>query len=300
MLLTVCCPLVACGMMMWCKAPQLAQDDDEEKTLVNACTPTKKGYRRVPSPDNVMATPEPSDVGSRPTFTIASSEGASDVESPQSTPPPAQAAVVVPMAKTESAAWEDAALFLDRERSSSTESENAAWEGAIITHTAETEQVDEAAVMADLAAVGYDIEELTGESGLVAEEAPPPELPESATDRRLRQAFSSADVDHSGALSKRQLYVALAAAGLVMTPSEQLSTWNLFDRNHDGRVEWEEFQRLGAVLLDSSTRARQRRQATPRTGGTFARRPAAEEQRLHRAAARIQSIARQRSAERMA
>ena len=160
MLLTVCCPLVACGMMMWCKAPQLTQDDDEEKTLVNTCTPTKKGYRRVPSPDNVMATPEPSDVGSRPTFTIASSEGASDVNSPQSTSPPAQAVVVVPMAKTESAAWEDAALFFDRERSS-TESGNAAWEGAIITHTAETEQVDEAAVMADLAAVGYDIEALT-------------------------------------------------------------------------------------------------------------------------------------------
>ena len=98
-----------------------------------------------------------------------------------------------------------------------------------------------------------------------------------------------------------------------------------FDRDDNGRVGWEEFRTFGAALLELASEheaethgaraaAARRAQAPPRldrlgtptsgaagsarrpatgtgtggTGGAFARRGAAEEQRVHRAAGRIQ------------
>ena len=74
---------------------------------------------------------------------------------------------------------------------------------------------------------------------------------ETPYDGQLWQAFSAADADTTGSLSKRQLYGALAALGLKMTPSEELAVWHSFDRDKNGRVDFDEFHRLGAALLEA-------------------------------------------------
>lgn len=72
-----------------------------------------------------------------------------------------------------------------------------------------------------------------------------------------------------------------------------------FDRDANGRVEFAEFRALGAALLDvAATAARSVNKPKAGVGGTFARRDAAEEHRMHFAAGRIQALSRQRSLER--
>ena len=119
----------------------------------------------------------------------------------------------------------------------------------------------------------------------------------SVYDSRLYEAFCAVDTDGTGELSKRQLYAALAQVGLAVTPSEQLSIWTSFDRDASGRIEWPEFNLLGVALLEElePTKAIVKRARR----GTFAVRSAPDQLRFGRAAARIQGLARQRSADRL-
>lgn len=75
----------------------------------------------------------------------------------------------------------------------------------------------------------------------------------AARDDELRRAFLSADVDHSGALSKRELYRSLELCGFHFTPSERLRVWIACDTDANGQVEWEEFRRLCRVLMKCNT-----------------------------------------------
>ena len=129
----------------------------------------------------------------------------------------------------------------------------------------------------------------------------------SVHDGRLKLAFASVDTDHTGSLSKRQLYEALARVGLTFSPSEQLTIWTTFDRDGNGCVEFEEFRALGAALLEQDPQlvksmTQQRRGSglmmSP-SKGTFATRTRYDEHRLNQAAARIQALARTRSHERL-
>lgn len=123
-------------------------------------------------------------------------------------------------------------------------------------------------------------------------------------DEQLRAAFLSADVSHSGDLSKRELYAALDKVGLALTPSEALGVWRNFDRDKDGRVDWDDFRALGTALLEearsaesSSHRSGGEQHTKRQRAGGFATRSRAEEARMHHAAVRIQKLARQRSLE---
>lgn len=92
------------------------------------------------------------------------------------------------------------------------------------------------------------------ETGAVSHVRAPAESPRSVTpyDVQLRQAFSAADANGTGGLSKRQLYGALEALGLKITPSEELALWQSYDRDRNGRVDFSEFHRLGAALLEAA------------------------------------------------
>ena len=59
-------------------------------------------------------------------------------------------------------------------------------------------------------------------------------------DAQLRLAWMAVGGDTSRSLAKRQLYAALARVDLALEPAEQLKIWQLFDRDGNGRVEWEE------------------------------------------------------------
>lgn len=88
-------------------------------------------------------------------------------------------------------------------------------------------------------------------------------------DLRLRHAFSAADRDHNGALSKRELYNALSLLGLHYTPSEQLRVWRSA-RGFDGGsgksspphnlhlVAWADFHLLTTKLLSQQPAVRHR------------------------------------------
>ena len=52
-----------------------------------------------------------------------------------------------------------------------------------------------------------------------------------------------------GTLSKRELYAAMANAGVSLTPSEQLCVWRRLDTNHNGRVEIDEASTLFKAFL---------------------------------------------------
>ena len=55
MLFSVCCPLISCGLWMWCTSPQ--RDEETEFMLVATSTPAKDSDRRANSPDDIMASP---------------------------------------------------------------------------------------------------------------------------------------------------------------------------------------------------------------------------------------------------
>ena len=247
--------------------------------LVDTCTPAKESDRRsAGSPDDIMASPEAGEVDGAQTPQITSTSH---------TPPTSvtlrrdQGEDFVPISRTESSAtWEDAETFFDElDGGAGDDASPDAGEGAIATGKAPTGLLS------------------PPELSRIAEAIASPHQAASPHQNRLHQAFCAADVDNSGALSKRQLYMALAGAGLVMTPSEQLMVWRLFDRDADGRIAWDEFHRLGAALLLTCPPSTRKAHLTPRGG--FANRAAADEQRLHRAATRIQGIARKKSAERV-
>eukprot|EP00322_Chrysochromulina_rotalis_P018399 CAMPEP_0115829274 /NCGR_PEP_ID=MMETSP0287-20121206/1014_1 /TAXON_ID=412157 /ORGANISM="Chrysochromulina rotalis, Strain UIO044" /LENGTH=399 /DNA_ID=CAMNT_0003282535 /DNA_START=37 /DNA_END=1237 /DNA_ORIENTATION=+ len=128
----------------------------------------------------------------------------------------------------------------------------------------------------------------------------------SIYDDQLQMAFAIFDTDRTGGLSKRQLYAALAHVGLAFSLSEQLSIWKAFDRDSNGKIEFEEFRALGVALLDQGG-SKTKPTAMPLTikhapnvmmspiKGTFATRTLDDTFRLNHAAGRIQALARQRS-----
>lgn len=247
--------------------------------LVATSTPAKDSDRRsANSPDDIMASP-----------VVGTPQAADDIAgTPQAalashTPPTDQARQeFVPIARNESSdTWADAETFFDAQDDGEEEGEEA-----------EEEEAQATAFLSPTTGL-LSPPELSRIASAVAS----PHQPSSPHQGRLRRAFCAADVDNSGTLSKRQLYQALAGAGLVMTASEQLVIWRLFDRDADGKIAWEEFHRLGAALLLTCPPSTRKAQLTPRGG--FAHRAAADEQRLHRAATRIQGIARKKSAERL-
>ena len=61
----------------------------------------------------------------------------------------------------------------------------------------------------------------------------------------LRRAFDSFDTDGSGAISAEELAAALEACGLHGTAAEYSTAFKSADKDHNGRVEWEEFKKLG-------------------------------------------------------
>lgn len=241
--------------------------------LVDTCTPAKDSDRRtsIDSPDDVMASPE---------------AGGAEVGSPQATlisrTPPTDAREFMPIARTESSdTWADAETFFVDDHD----------EGEEVEEEESTAQEATGLLSPTMGLLS------PPELSRIASAVASPHPPKSPHQGRLRRAFVAADVYDSGALSKRQLYMALAGAGLVMTPSEQLLIWRMFDRDADGKIAWDEFHRLGAALLLTCPPSTRKAQLTPRGG--FAHRAAADEQRLHRAATRIQGIARKRSVERL-
>ena len=46
----------------------------------------------------------------------------------------------------------------------------------------------------------------------------------------------------------------MGQVGLTLTPGEQLELWKAFDQNLDGLVSWDEFVRMGAVLLEQKAK----------------------------------------------
>lgn len=158
---------------------------------------------------------------------------------------------------------------------------------------------------------------------------PPPRLErEPSHDESLYAAFQAADADGSGALSKRQLYAALALVGLHVKASEQLQLWRMFDRDTNGRVDYHEFRQLGVVLLEQGEaharrhggsrcnsgamrrqqpmvgsvglqqhhhQQHQQQHQQGRHGSMFARRSQQEEHQWQQAARRIQRLSRERS-----
>ena len=122
---------------------------------------------------------------------------------------------------------------------------------------------------------------------------------------------SAARVPMAGSISKRELYRALEAVGLAATPSEQLAIWKVFDRNNNGKVEWQEFRTIGRALLKAAATSAApaaaglgrrlplgSQLAQPRQGA-FTRRPLEEERSLQAAATQIQELARKRSQQRL-
>ena len=285
--------------------------------LVATSTPAKDSDRRsANSPDDVMASPEAGDVD---VDIVGTPQADVDIVStPQAalvshTPPTDQARQeFVPIARAESSdTWADAALvshtpptdqarqeFVPIARAESSDT----WADAetfFDAHDDGEDEGEEAEEEAQAATAFLSPTGLLSPPALsrIASAVASPHQPCSPHQGRLRRAFCAADVDKSGTLSKRQLYQALAGAGLVMTASEQLVIWRLFDRDADGKIAWEEFHRLGAALLLTCPPSTRKAALTPRGG--FAHRAAADEQRLHRAATRIQGIARKKSVERL-
>ena len=72
-------------------------------------------------------------------------------------------------------------------------------------------------------------------------------------EQRLWTAFTSEDRDHSGALSKRELYKALGKAGVTGSHAQLLHIFQAADANHDGTVDWPEFLSLGEHMHQLSS-----------------------------------------------
>jgi hypothetical protein len=64
----------------------------------------------------------------------------------------------------------------------------------------------------------------------------------------LRRAFEAIDLDGSGTIGKRELYVALRAIGIDGTSGAMVAIFKHIDTDHSGQLSWEEFKRLGARL----------------------------------------------------
>ena len=63
-------------------------------------------------------------------------------------------------------------------------------------------------------------------------------------ERKLWLAFSQADIDGSGAISKRELYSSLEALGVCPSASAFVKLFDDADANNDGAVSFEEFKEL--------------------------------------------------------
>lgn len=151
-------------------------------------------------------------------------------------------------------------------------------------------------------------------------------------DGALYRAFCEAAAGSGcGGLAKRQLYGALSSLGFEqLSATERLRTWRLFDRNDDGRVNWDEFRQLGAALLlcerdkdarrlyervradfegaeqapatgddDSNDESRLHCAQQQRGGFAIEGRSLEQEQRWARTDSRIRSLARRRSLKRV-
>ena len=84
---------------------------------------------------------------------------------------------------------------------------------------------------------------------------------------KLWRAFHRADADGSGAISAEELAAALEACGLHGTAAEYATAFKSADKDHNGRVEWEEFKKLGKKKVGAHrllTRTRPRAAHTPR------------------------------------
>ena len=71
---------------------------------------------------------------------------------------------------------------------------------------------------------------------------------------KLWRAFHRADADGSGAISAEELAAALEAGGLHGTAAEYATLFKSADKDHNGRVEWEEFKKLGKKKVGAHRR----------------------------------------------
>ena len=71
---------------------------------------------------------------------------------------------------------------------------------------------------------------------------------------KLWRAFHRADADGSGAISAEELAAALEACGLHGTAAEYATLFKSADKDHNGRVEWEEFKKLGKKKVGAHRR----------------------------------------------
>ena len=120
---------------------------------------------------------------------------------------------------------------------------------ALATADGEIEQLKVA--LADLATSGAGVRQPTSAQHEVAKSdadtrlsASPQKLRDDAAlvrgelEQRLWTAFQTVDSDHSGALSKRELYKALGMAGVTGSHAQLLHIFQAADANHDGTVDW--------------------------------------------------------------
>jgi nanoRNase/pAp phosphatase (c-di-AMP/oligoRNAs hydrolase) len=78
--------------------------------------------------------------------------------------------------------------------------------------------------------------------------------------KRLRIEFDRKDLDGSGCLNKKELSSALAASGIVATEDTIDGLMSTMDKNHDGRIDFEEFVAFAKDVQDSIQKRKEEEQ----------------------------------------
>ena len=66
----------------------------------------------------------------------------------------------------------------------------------------------------------------------------------------IRNAFREIDVDGSGSIEPNELRAAFRRQGIMLTDEETAAVVKAFDRNGDGRLNYDEF--VAAMLVDEA------------------------------------------------